>query len=137
MTKKWPSRPAQDFRITSVQLHVEIEANHRQAGFPEVKYEVIQRRFWQLMDFLARHGYMMRPAPASLGAIGLSTVLLNSDLNDEGFAFVQRYIGKWADRLYKDKGAAAEWKFLEKWHDQFLSERVCPSSVAAAAASCR
>ena len=135
MTKKWPSRPAQDFKITSVQTHVEIEANHRQAGFPEVKYVVIERRFWQLMDFLARHGYMMRPGPASLDAIGLGTVLLNSDLNDEGFAFLQRYLGKWTDRLYKDKGVEAEWKFLEKWHAEFLSKRIGPSSVDATSAS--
>jgi hypothetical protein len=58
-------------------------------------------------------------------------VLLNSDLNDEGYAFFQRYEGKWIGRLDKDKGAEAEWGFLQKWHARFLSERVNPSSVDA------
>lgn len=122
MGKKWPPRPAHDFKITSVQWHIEIEANHRRAGFSEVGYDVIQRRFWQLLDFLARHGYLIRSGPASLDDVDSGTVLLNSDLNDDGYAFVQRYVGKWTDRLYKDKGAEAEWKFLEKWHARFLSE---------------
>lgn len=95
-------------------------------------YEVIQRRFWHLLDFLARHGYITKPAPASSDEIGPSTVLLNSDLNDKEYAFVQRYEGKWIDRLYKDKGAEAEWRFAEKWHARFLSERTNPPSVDAA-----
>jgi hypothetical protein len=131
MRKKWPPRPAQDFKITSVRWHIEIEANHRQAGFPEVEHEVILRRFWQLLSFLAQLGYLVRPAPVSLDKIDLTTELLNSDLNDDGYAFVQRYEGKWVDRLYRDKGAEAEWKFLEKWHAQFLAERANPSSANA------
>lgn len=133
MGKKWPPRPTRDFKITSVQWHIEIEAAHRRAGFSEVKYEVIQRRFWQLLEFLAGHGYMTKPVPASSDEIGPSTVLLNSDLSDEGYAFVQRYEGKWVDRLYKDKGAETEWGYLEKWHARFISERANPSSVNAAA----
>ena len=134
MSKNWPPRPAQDFKITSVQWHIEIEANHRQAGFAEVEYGVIQRRFWQLLNFLEQLGYLTRPAPASLDNVDSSTELLNSDLNDDGYAFVQRFEGKWADRLYKDKGEEAEWKFLEKWHARFLSERANASSANAAAA---
>lgn len=54
MRKAWPPRPTKDFRITSFQSIIEIEENHRQAGFSEIKYEVIQRRFWQLLSFLDR-----------------------------------------------------------------------------------
>jgi hypothetical protein len=123
MGKKWPPRPDHDFKIASVQWHVDIEAKHRQAGFHEVQFEVIQRRFWQLLSFLAEHGYMVKPVPAESGEVGLSTVLMNFDLSDEGYSFVQRYEGKWVDRLYKDKGADAERRLLEKWHAKFLSER--------------
>jgi hypothetical protein len=131
MSKKWPPRPIQDFKITSLQWHVEIEANHRQAGFPEIQYSVIQRRFWQLLNFLGQRGYLTDAVPASLDNVNLKTELLNSDLNDVGYAFVQRFEGKWVGRLYKDKGEEAEWKFLEKWHAQFLSERANASSANA------
>jgi hypothetical protein len=123
MSKKWPSRHAQDFKITSVQWHVEIEANHRQAGFAKVEYDIILRRFWQLLHFLEQRGYLTKPAPASLDKVDSRTELRNSDLNEDGYAFVQRFGGKWVDRLYKDKGEQAEWKFLEKWHARFLSEK--------------
>jgi hypothetical protein len=133
MSKKWPLRPVQDFKITSVQWHIQIEANHRQAGFAEVEYSVIQRRFWQLLNFLGQRGYLTKPAPASLDNVNSKTELLNSDLNDEGYAFVQRFEGKWVDRLYKDKGEQAEWRFLEKWHAQFLSDRARAASAYTAA----
>jgi hypothetical protein len=123
MGKHWPPRPASEFMIASVQWHINVEANHRQAGFPEVRYDVIQRRFWQLLSFLDQQGYMVRSIPESIEDVGPSTALTNFDLSDEGYSFVQRYEGKWVDRLYKDKGAEAERKFLEKWHAQFLSDR--------------
>lgn len=132
MSKKWPPRPAKDFKITSVQWHIEIEANHRRAGFAEVEYGVIQRRFWQLLSFLEQCGYLTSPVPASLDNVDSKTELLNSDLNDDGYAFVQRFEGKWVDRLYKDKGAEVEWKILEKWHARFLSERANESFANAA-----
>jgi hypothetical protein len=128
MSKKWPPRPAQDFKITSVQWQNEIEATHRRAGFPEVKYAVIQRRFWQFLSFLGQRGYLINAMPASLDHVNSKTELLNSDLNDDGYAFVQRFEGKWVDRLHKDKGEEAEWKFLENWHTQFLCERANASS---------
>jgi hypothetical protein len=123
MKKQWPPRPEHDFKIGSVQWDIDIEANHRQAGFPEVKYEVIQRRFWQLLNFLAEKGYMIKSVPAALEEVVPSTALMNLDLSEEGYSFVQRHEGKWVDRLYKDKGAEAERKLLEKWHAKFLSER--------------
>lgn len=126
MGKKWPSRPVQDFKITSLQWDIGIEATHRQAGFPEVAFEVIQRRCWQLLSFLTLHGYLASSVPASPQEVGPGTALMNFDLSDEGYSFVQRNVGKWIDRLYKDKGAEAEWKFLEKWHRKFLSERTNP-----------
>jgi hypothetical protein len=129
MRKKWPPRPTQDFWITSVQSLIKIEANHRRAGFLEVRYEVIQRRFWQLLSLLARQGYMISQHQASLEEIGPNTELLNFDLNDEGYSFVQRYLDKWLGRLYKDKGAAAELRVLEKWHSQFVAERLSSSPV--------
>jgi hypothetical protein len=122
MGKKWPPRPTKDFRIVSVQYIVEIEANHRRAGFSEIGYEVIQRRFWQLLSFLDRQGYKVGQHQTSVEDVGPSSDLMNFDLNDEGYLFLQRYLDKWHDRLYKDKGAEAEWKFLEKWHSQFVGE---------------
>ena len=133
MSKKWPPRPAKDIKITSVQWHIEIEATHRRAGFADVEYGVIQRRFWQLLSFLGKCGYLTSPVPASLDNVNSKTELLNSDLNDDGYAFVQRFEGKWVDRLYKDKGAEVEWKILEKWHARFLSERANASFANAAA----
>jgi len=124
MGKKWPPRPIKDFRIASVQSMVDIEAKHRQAGFPEIEYEVIRRRFWQLLSFLTRQGYRPGQDEISEQDICLSTKLMNHDLNDEGYLFVQRFLDKWHDRLYKDKGPEAEWKFLEKWHGQLLAERL-------------
>ncbi|MBD8655606.1 hypothetical protein IFT68_08225 [Oxalobacteraceae sp. CFBP 13730] len=133
MSKKWPPRPVQDFKIISVQWQIECEATHRRAGFPEVKFGVIQRRFWQLLSFLGQHGYLINAMPTSLEHVTSKTELLSSDLNDDGYAFVQRFEGRWAERLYKDKGVDAEWKFLEKWHAQLLSERANAFSAKAAA----
>lgn len=106
----------------SVQMHIQIEATHRQAGFPEIRFEVIQRRFWQLLCFLAQHGYVVKPIPATLDDVGPTTALMNADISDEGYLFIQRYEGKWVGRLYEDKGAEAEEKFLKKWHTQFLTQ---------------
>lgn len=133
MSKKWPPRPAQDFKITSVQCHIEIEASHRRAGFAEVEYRVIQRRFWQLLSFLGQYGYLTSAVPASRDKVDSKTELRNSHLNDDGYAFVQRIESKWVGRLYKDKGEGAEWKFLEKWRAQFNSERANASAANAAA----
>lgn len=111
----------------------EIEAKYRRAGFAEVEYDVIQRRVWQLLSFLGQRGYLTNPVTPLLDNVDSKTELLNSDLKDDGYAFVQRVEGKWAERLYKDKGEKAEWKFLEKWHAQFLSERANAFSANAAA----
>lgn len=119
--KKYPPRPTHDFTLSSVKWQVKSEATHRQAGFPEVPFDVIQRRFRQLLEFLAERGYLLDPTLAQ--EVGLDTVLMNASLTDEGYLFVQRYEDKWTDRLHKDKGAEAERKFLEKWHAQFLAER--------------
>lgn len=54
---------------------------------------------------------------------------MNFDLNDEGYLFIQRYLDKWHGRLYKDKGAEAEWGFLERWHARFVAERLTASSA--------
>lgn len=62
----------------------------------------------------------MTPVPTSMEEVGPDAVLMSFDLTDAGYTFVQRYEGKWIARLYKDKGAEAEWKFLEKWHSQFM-----------------
>lgn len=124
MRKAWPPRPTKDFRITSFQSIIEIEANHRQAGFSEIKYEVIQRRFWQLLSFLDRQGYTVSQYQNSVEDVGPSSDLMNFDLNDDGYLFVQRYLDKWYDRFYKDKGAEAEWRFLEKWHSRFVADRL-------------
>lgn len=123
MKKKYPPRPTHDFTITSMQWQINSEATHRQAGFPEVKYEVIQRRFWQFCKFLIQHNYLLQAVPAVPEFFEPSMALMNLDFTDEGYLFAQRYSDKWVGRLYKDKGAKAEHKFLEKWHAQFLSER--------------
>ena len=122
MVKKWPPRPTKDFRIASFQSILEIEASHRRAGFLEIRYEVIQRRYWQLLSFLDCKGYRISQHQISLGEVGPSSDIMNSDLNEDGYLFIQRYLDKWHGRLYKDKGADAEWRFLEKWHSQFIAE---------------
>lgn len=124
MKKKWPPRPVKNYRMVSLQSIVEIEASHRRAGFPEIKDEVIQRRFWQMLRFLACKAYLVSECQNAVLDVGLNTELMNFDLTDEGYLFVQRVLDKWHGRLYKDKGSEAEWRFLEKWHSQFLAERL-------------
>jgi hypothetical protein len=133
MGKKWPPRPTKNFRIASFQSIIEIEANHRRAGFSEIKYEVVQRRFWQLLSFLDHQGYKVSQHQIKVEDVGPSSDLMNFDLNDDGYMFLQRYLDKWHDRLYKDKGAEAEWRFLEKWHSQFIAERLnsWPTNIVA------
>ena len=131
MNKVWPPRPTIDFRIVSFQSIIEIEANHRRAGFSEIRYEVLRRRFWQLLSFLDCQGYRLSQHRTSAEDIGPSSDLKNFDLNDDGYLFVQRYLDKWHGRLYKDKGAEAEWRFLEKWHSQFVAERLNSTTTAA------
>ena len=133
MGNDWPPRPTTNFRIASIQSIIDIEASHRRAGFSEIRHEVIQRRFWQLLSFLDHQGYKVGRHLTSMEDIGQSSGLMNFNLNDEGYLFVQRYLDKWHGRLYKDKGAEVELRFLEKWHSQFVGERLTswPTSIVA------
>ncbi len=123
MVKTWPPRPEQDFRITSLQSQIETEANHRRAGFPPVEHDVVRRRFWQLLNFLQLHSYLVHPIANTIDDLKPTAELRNEDLTDAGYAYVQRYVDRWSSRMYKDRGPEAEWKFLEKWHKQLLGEK--------------
>jgi len=120
MVKKWPPATTKNVRFASSQSIFEIEASHRRAGFLEIRYEVIQRRYWQLLNFLDCQGYRISQHQISLEEVGPSRDIMNSD--EDGYLFIQRYLDKWHGRLYKDEGAEAEWRFLEKWHSQFIAE---------------
>lgn len=123
MAKHWPPRPDNDFRITSFEWQLDIEAQHHQAGFPAVESTVIRRRYWQFVDFLQRNGLAAHTIAASVDEIALGAELRNFDLTPTGYAFAQRYADRWLERMYKDGGAEKEERILEKWHLQFVSDQ--------------
>ena len=131
MGKNWPPRPTKDFRIASFQTIIEIGATHRRSGFSQVRYGVVQGHFWQLLSFLDRQSYRVSKHQTSMEDVGPGSDLMNSDLNHEGYQFIQRYLDKCHGRLYKDKGAEAKWRFLEKWHFQFVADHLSSTNMVA------
>jgi hypothetical protein len=115
---KHHTRPTDDFTVTRFAWDLEIEENHRQAGFPEVPREVLARRFWQFLRFMQQRGLTTRIVTRSLEDISEQTELRNGDLTDAGFYFIRRFHGRWADRTRKDKGEQKEETFLQKWYDK-------------------
>jgi hypothetical protein len=124
MEKRYPPRPDQDFRITSVGWHLDIEARHREAGFPAVGADVILRRYWQFIHFLQKNNLTVHTIAESRSNITFDAELRSFDLTDSGYRFVQRYSGRWLDRTHKDSGAEKEMKILEKWYAQFMEKEI-------------
>ena len=128
--KKKPKhlRPAEDFRVSSIDWEIDIERRHRDAGFEAIDAEVLRRRFFQFIDFLQSQGMTTRVILGSLSALAENSEFRNSDLNDKGFYFVQQYHGRWLNRTHKDKGEQKENEFLEKWYRQFEEDFEIPRS---------
>jgi hypothetical protein len=122
MAKPLPGRPEKDFRVTTFQLQVDIEATHRDAGFPAIPREVLSRRFWQFVDFLQRNELTSRTIAFGQADIRPETELRNSDLTEFGYRFVQKFGDRWIARMYKDTGEIGEAKFLTKWLRQLNKE---------------
>lgn len=112
-------RPNKDFTIDSIAWQLVIDKRQVDGGFDPVVKELIYRRFYQFLKFLQDHGMMVRTIINAIQDINEDTIIRNSDLNDEGFYFTQKYHGKWLDRKRKDQGEEKEMAFLKKWHDQF------------------
>ena len=124
MAKSFPSRPSEDFRITSFAWQLDTEANHRNAGFPAIPPEVLARRFWQYLRFNQAHGLTTRTIAGCVEDITPETELRNSDLTFYGYCFAQRYCDRWVARMHKDTGEAAEEHYLVKWFTQLQAESV-------------
>lgn len=60
-----------------------------------------------------------RPIAKSIEELSNDAQMRNSDLNDDGFYFVQRFHGRWLNRTRKDLGPEKEEAFLSKWWAQF------------------
>jgi len=121
MKKKKPSRPDNDFRITCFEWLLLTEKKHRDAGFEKIDIDILRRRYFQFIDFMQRNDMTNRIIHSACEDVGLDSSLWNSDVNDVGYLFVQDYLGKWQDRLYKDKGREKEEKMLDKWLVKFHS----------------
>jgi hypothetical protein len=119
MPNKHP-RPTNDFTVTSLAWERDFEQRHQRAGFEPIPDEVLVRRFWQFLRFIQQHGLTSRVVAHSAAELSADTALLNSDLTDEGFYFIQRFHGRWLNRVHKDSGETKEDAFLTKWYDQFL-----------------
>ncbi len=109
---------------------LEIELNHRRAGFAEVPRDVLARRFWQFLRFIQQRGLTGRVVARGVDGISEHTVLRNSDLTDAGFYFSQKYHGRWLSRTYTDRGEQKEEAFLEKWYETFLTTFGKPHGAA-------
>jgi hypothetical protein len=109
------TRPAADFRVSSVASELDINARHAEAGFDPVPEAVTRRRFYVFVAFLQRHGLTTRTIVGSLAEVGPDTEFRNSDLTDEGFEFTRRFHGRWLNRMGKGVGDAADEAYLERW----------------------
>lgn len=114
MSKKY-QRPDKDFTIISIKWLIESVRTHTRAGFDDIPDALVYRRFFQLVKFLQIRNLTDRYLINEIDEINASSELKNSDLNDNGFYFLQSCIDKWSNRLYKDQGEDKEWKYLEKW----------------------
>lgn len=128
MAKKF-QRTEMDFTVTSIQWLIDIEQVHADAGFEKLSRELIDRRFFQLVKFLQENGMTNRILFREIDEINEKSALYNSDLNDEGFYFLQLFFSRWSDRIYKDKGEEKEWKYFEKWYVKFKNEQDKNSSL--------
>jgi hypothetical protein len=122
MPKPLPPRPPHDFRITVLAWQIDSEKNHGSAGFPRIPEEILRRRFFQFLSFLQSKGMTVRTVAATIDQVNHETELRNSDLNESGYKFVQRYSDRWIGRMYKDKSEEKEQAFLEKWYGQLTTE---------------
>jgi hypothetical protein len=122
MPKPLPPRPAADFKITTFAWQINSEKNHGNAGFPRISEEVLRRRFFQFLSFLQANGMTTRTVAETIDEVNHETELKNSDLNEPGYRFVQRYVDRWIGRTYKDKGEEKEQSFLKKWHEKLTTE---------------
>ena len=120
---KYHPRTEDDFRITSVSWEIDIQKRHEDAGFAAISKEIALRRFYQFIRFLQNHGMTARIILNSLSEVTDQSELRNSDLNDKGFYFVQRYHGRWLNRVRNDKGERKEEDFLNKWNEQYENEQ--------------
>ena len=124
MPRSYPPRPSKNFRITSFGWQLDNEANHRNAGFPQISEAVLARRFWQYLQFNQLHGLTTRRIVSCVEDITADTELRNDDLTPEGYLFAQRYCDKWVARMHKDVGEEPEEKLLTKWLHDLRTESV-------------
>jgi len=122
MSKKY-QRIDKDFTIISIKWLIEIEKKHSNAGFDKLPSDLIYRRFFQLIKFLQLNDLTSKNFFGSIDELNETSELKNSDLNDNGFYFLQSCIDKWSNRLYKDQGVDKEWKYLEKWFVTYNSDK--------------
>lgn len=128
MTKKQFTRPTTEFTVTSLAWLRDSVARHVAAGFEIVPDNIVRRRLHQLVEFLQNNAMLTSTMVSTQSDLRDDFSLKNSDLTDQGYYFLQRYIDKWYDRLHKDKGDDHEMRFLVKWYTQFLSERKANSA---------
>lgn len=113
-------RPQNDFWITDLKSTLDIVERHTQAGFPHIPEDIVRLQLFMLFDFLYQQGFLTERLAASAQDLQPDAALRNRHLTEDGYYFLQKYLPRWQDRLYKFTNEAKERGFLEKWYQQFI-----------------
>jgi len=115
-------RPDNDFWITDIKSTLDIVERHTQAGFPPIPESIVRLQLFLLFDFLYQKGFITDRLAASAQDLKIDTSLRNQHLTEDGYYFLQKYLPRWQDRLYKYTNEAKELGFLEKWYQQYIKQ---------------
>jgi hypothetical protein len=124
-------RPVGDFWVTDLKSDLDIVRRHTEAGFDPIPRAVVRLRLFILYDFLWAHGLLTERLAVREQDVKPDTALYNRHLTDDGYDFLQKYLPRWQDRLYKHTTEAKERGFLAKWYEQFVTSKSAEPRAAA------
>jgi hypothetical protein len=101
---------------------LEIVKIHTDAGFEDIPRPEVIQNFWILIEFLQSNHLTKRLVAASLEEMSDETRLCNFDLTDDGYYFLQKYLGRYHGRLYKRDTVQKSKQFLTKWLNEFKTK---------------
>ncbi len=116
-------RPTNDFWVTDLKSTLEIVARHTQAGFSPLPESTVRLHEFLLFEFLYQKGLIAQRLAENPQELQPNIALRNRHLTDKGYYFLQKYLPRWQERLYKHTNEAKEWGYLEKWYQQFCDQQ--------------
>ncbi len=123
MAKKKFLRPTNEFTVRWVMWDLENVKRHTDAGFDDIPQDAVVDQFWVLIEFLQVNHLTVTTVVHSRDEMTSDTKLMNSDITDDGYYFLQKYSGRYIGRLHNRDSVEKSRAYLSKWFQDYKNTK--------------